>query len=315
MTGRFRILAGGAVWLVALIVVHPSPFDVEWAKALLVLAALVLVPLGLDLVPLNGQAGWPGRAWQVVNAVQPPAALLLGAAYLLPPGLVAASLAMPWLVTTGLIALLGLWRVSRRGLRSLGELCMDAGWIYLVVGGAWTVSDRLGFRPLEFSPVIVLLTAIHFHYAGFALPLITGLAVQRVEGWLSRLAGVGVIAGVPAVAVGITALQMQWGSLFECLAAWLLAAAGILTSWLHLRLALDPAWPRVVRSLWIVSALSLAGSMVLAAMYGSRFFMPTSWLDIPWMRALHGTANAFGFALAGLLAWTLAKGYSSREFV
>jgi hypothetical protein len=47
--------------------------------------------------------------------------------------------------------------------------------------------------------------------------------------------------------------------------------------------------------------------MALAALYGSRAFLPVSWLDIPWMRALHGTANAFGFALAGLLGWWLRR--------
>jgi hypothetical protein len=49
--------------------------------------------------------------------------------------------------------------------------------------------------------------------------------------------------------------------------------------------------------------------MALAALYGSRFFVSVPWLDIPWMRALHGTTNSLGFALAGLLAWTLAAGH------
>ena len=27
------------------------------------------------------------------------------------------------------------------------------------------------------------------------------------------------------------------------------------------------------------------------------------WLDVPWMRAVHGTVNAVGFGLGGVLAW------------
>lgn len=46
---------------------------------------------------------------------------------------------------------------------------------------------------------------------------------------------------------------------------------------------------------------------MLAAIYGSRFYVPMPWLDIPWMRAVHGTANALGFGLAGLLAWAMAR--------
>jgi YndJ-like protein len=180
--------------------------------------------------------------------------------------------------------------------------------IYLAIGGAWAVSDRLGFRPLDFDPVIVLLTAIHFHYAGFALPLVTGLAARRLDGGTARLAAAGVIAGVPLVAIGITSTQLKAGPLIESLAAWVLAAAGILTASLHLRLAFAPGRP-LVRCLWAVAAVSLAGSMVLAAMYGSRFYIALSWLDIPWMRAFHGTANALGFGLAGLLAWVMARGF------
>jgi hypothetical protein len=126
------------------------------------------------------------------------------------------------------------------------------------------VSDRFGFRPLDFDPVIVLLTAIHFHYAGFALPLVTGLAARRLDSGTARLAAAGVIAGVPLVAIGITSTQLKAGPLIESLAAWVLAAAGILTASLHLRLAFGPGRP-LVRFLWAVAAVSLVGSMVLAA--------------------------------------------------
>jgi hypothetical protein len=55
-----------------------------------------------------------------------------------------------------------------------------------------------------------------------------------------------------------------------------------------------------------VAAVSLAASMLFSALYGSRFFLPLSWLDLPWMRALHGTANALGFGLVGVVAWSAA---------
>ena len=46
--------------------------------------------------------------------------------------------------------------------------------------------------------------------------------------------------------------------------------------------------------------------MVLSTLYGLRFFDVLPGLDIPWMRALHGTGNALGFALPALMAWTQA---------
>jgi YndJ-like protein len=131
--------------------------------------------------------------------------------------------------------------------------------------------------------------------------------MRRVAGWAATLAGAGVIAGVPLVAAGITVGQLGFGPHLECLSAWILAAAGLLTAWLHLDLARRSDRPPLTRILWAVSAVSLAAGMVLAALYGSRYYAPTRWLDIPWMRLLHGTANALGFALLGLSGWTLAE--------
>jgi hypothetical protein len=282
---------------------RPSPFDPAWARLLLLLAPLVLVPLGLRLA--RGDDTTDARLWQAAHIVQLPAAVLLGVAFLLPQGLPAGILALPWLALTGLLVLLGVRRIGRHGFGPLDALCVNAALVFMAVGGGWAVLQRLGERPLGFEAVIVLLTAIHFHYAGFVLPLLAGLAIRDLGGRTSRLAGVGVLAGVPLVALGITATQLQLGRLPESLAAWVLALAGVLVALLHARLAQQRSRHALIRILWALSALSLAASMALAALYGARFHAPLGWLDIPWMRALHGTANALGFALPGLLGWTL----------
>jgi hypothetical protein len=249
----------------------------------------------------------------VAVLLQLPCALLLGVAFLLPRGMLAAALSLPWSATTGLLALLGLLRLWEHRRDSLPELCVGLGLVYISIGGLWAVLDRWGARPLQFEPVIVLLTAIHFHYAGFALPVLTGLAMRQVEGPLPRLAGVGVGVAVPLVAVGITATQLNWGPFLECASACLLASAGVLAACLYIQLARQPSWPPLVRGLWAVSSASLTGSMVLAAAYGVRFYVSIPALDIPWMRAWHGTANALGFALAGLMGWMLAERCLGRQ--
>ncbi len=108
------------------------------------------------------------------------------------------------------------------------------------------------------------------------------------------------------VAVGITSTQVAAWRWIESVAALVMATSGMLSAWLHLRLALQRVWPARVRILWAISAISLFASMTLAAIYGLRFYLPLMGLDIPWMRALHGTANAIGFGLASLLAWSMA---------
>lgn len=310
-----RALVGGALWLGFVLLERPGPFDPGWIATLLLLAPLVLVPLGTGLVERGdwepaARGAKASRSLHLARALQLPAAALLAAAYLLRQGPAAAILALPWLAVTGIIALAGLLRLRERGLRAPlrgGGLALGAGLVYLVVGAAWAVSDRLGFRPLDFPAVIVLLTAVHFHYAGFVLPIVTGLAAGRTGGRVAAVATLGVVAGVPLVAVGITTTQLGLGPWIEALAAWTVAGAGALVAWLHLRLAFRPSHPPLARVLWTVAALSLLAGMALGALYGSRFHLPqVRPLDIAWMQALHGAANALGFATAGLLAWWVA---------
>lgn len=171
----------------------------------------------------------------------------------------------------------------------------------------WTLLSRFGVRPLAFSPDIVFLTAIHFHYAGFILPMLTGLAARAISGVMARLATIGVIAGVPLVAIGITATQLGFGLRLESLAATLTALAGLLTAGLQLRLSTRSGPPLPARVLWASSACALAVGMTLAALYGLRAYWHFPWLSIPWMQAVHGSVNALGFSLMGTVSWHLAR--------
>lgn len=321
---RARTTAGAALWVAFLVIIRPGPFDPGWIPALLLLAPLVLVPLGLGLVeraegiPQRRASGdiWPDPAGilDLAGRLQLPAAGLLALSHLLRQGALAAVLALPWLGVAGLVAAAGLLRIrSRRG-RPLSALVMDAALVYLVVGATWAVADRLGFRPLDFPAVIVVLTAVHFHYAGFVLPIVTALAMRRVPGRTATLAGIGVVAGVPLVAVGITSTQLGLGPGVEALAAWVMATAGVLVAGLHVRLAARTDLPGVPRALWGLAGAALMGSMVLAALYGARFHLPgVRGLDIAWMQALHGAANAVGFGLSALLGWAGAEGLGSQD--
>lgn len=287
---------GTTVWAAALFVLQP-----DWAAALLLLAPLALTPLALALhlpaaewssLPLLGRAGVAGQL---------PAAVLLACAFLLPPGLRAGLLAAPWFAVTCLIAGYGLHRLRQRGRASPEEMIGDLGMVYLAVGGGWVLLSRAGLPPLGFGEPIVLLTGVHFHYAGFLLPILTGLAGLKLHGGTARLAAAAVGAGVPLVALGITLSPhgirfVEWG------ASWFLAAAGLLVTLLQLRLAFRARQP-LARGLFAASGLALAAGMVLAAVYALGVYWGREWLTIPDMLPWHGALNALGFAVPGLLAW------------
>jgi hypothetical protein len=290
-------ILGGLGWLIAL-TAGPS-----WERVLFLLAPLVVVPLGLALIARDdvGRSSW---SWRVALWIQLLAALTLLGGFVLPQGFLAAMLSLPWLGLTLLAALAGTLRVFRRGLLPLHELAIDTSLLYLAVGGGWAVLSRAGLQPMGFSSLIVLLTAVHFHYAGFVLPLLTGMAGRVLRSRETDIAAIGVIVGVPLVAVGINLTQLGYRD-FEPWAAWFLGAAGMLVALVHLRLA----WGTVFaarRWLFASAGVSLLTAMVLAAVYAWGRWTGLPWLDIPEMLPCHGAVNAFGFALAGLLGWNLA---------
>jgi hypothetical protein len=295
-----RLIAGAVIWLIVLIGLRPSLMEPLWAVILLLLAALLLVPLALLLIESTDIA-------KMVTFLQFPAAVSLTAAFLLPDGWPASLLALPWLAVTAVLALAGLRRLQKRGLKPWAALAVDAGLIYLPVGAIWALLARMGVRPLGFSDDIVMLTAVHFHYAGFLLPVLCGLAAERKAGRTATAAVLGVVIGVPLTAVGITLSQVGVGAGVETGSAWITAAAGLLTAGLYVRLAADARYKTAGRVLWTVTAVSLTTGMFLAALYGSRQLLPLEWLTIPWMRALHGTVNSLGFALSALLAWKIQQ--------
>lgn len=304
-----RVWLGSVAWLGVVVLTVPHVLHLAWAYAMLLIAALVLVPLVLDLVDDPDEFAFAAQLFRAARWLQLPAALLLVFAFVQPAGLMSLACAAPWIVFTGLSAATGAVRIIRRGIAPLSLLCRDAGLAFLAVGGGWLFCDRLGLRPLGFSADIVLLTAIHFHFAGLILPIITGRALAYFSSYrFAAVIGYGVLSGVPLVAVGITATQLGSGHGIELFSTAWLASATMAVAALHLVLAAQRRWPMGSRVLWAVAGCALFFSMSLAVLYAARpYVMPIVWLDIPWMRALHGTANVFGFALAAVLAWRWAE--------
>jgi hypothetical protein len=313
--GNRSALIGGILWLVSLAWLRPSLLHELWGVALLLLAVLVIVPLSLRLMlsqvtestePQQNEMVW---AWWLQKAAvwQLPAAVALMLSFALPEGHFAGALTLPWLLMLALISVAGIKRAQHSAWRDPAHLCICGGMIYLSVGGIWAAFARAGMRPLGFDSAIVLLTAIHFHYAGFVLPLLTGMAAKIAAKITDRKIADSavwlVLSGVPLTALGITITQVSATRFPETIAAVMTATGGMMTAILYLKLATLRGYATTVRMLWVVTGLALIFSMTLAMLYGLRAHLPIVWLDIPLMRALHGTANAAGFALSGIASW------------
>ena len=271
---------------------------------LLMLALLLIVPLGLRLMPFVGPRS--RQALTVARIVQPFGAASAVVSFLFTPGWAAGVIALGWLLTCAVASLAGLVElIERRSLRPV-HVVPAAAVAYLSVGAGWLVLSRAGLRPEGFSHEIVELTGVHFHYAGFAATLMAGLTMGalRDRGRLATFATLGamlVVIGVPITAAGIatgSGLLTVVGPIL--LGAGVLSIAGLVGLAIAPRVQLGPA-----RWLLWVSAAGVVVPMLLGVDYAISRVFPVPALDLRAMALIHGDLNALVFSLCGLLGWTL----------
>jgi hypothetical protein len=156
---------------------------------------------------------------------------------------------------------------------------------------------------MGFGDTIVLLTAVHFHFAGFAAPLLAGLTGRHIAPKTSvmlTIAVVGVISGTPLVAAGITGSPAV-----ALLGAAVITVGLVLLAVVSMAYVLPTIRSTIVRVLLLISALAVVPAMMLACAYAYGIVFNQLIIDIPQMAMTHGLANAFGFSLCGLTAWTI----------
>jgi hypothetical protein len=292
----FRVLGHVGSWLLACMMWARSGYDHQWVFVLLTFAAFFLMPIGDAL--LADKRVLPERQVTPFFIL-----LFLILALLQTPSLNAALYSTPWLLIRTILAMQALWRWNKHRSLVPANLCLLAAATFPAVGAAWLVAFCAGWMPFGFDALIVLLTAAHFHHAGFTLPLIAGLMARDRPGRWTSGTCIAVLAGVPLVAAGITCTHFGWLPWVEPLGVTLLVLGAVGVALSQIRLGLESApsgWPRMA---FLFSGTSLLIAMLLAFGFGLRYLFPSLALPMPQMWAIHGSLNAFGFGLFGLLAW------------
>ncbi|MEX0717071.1 MAG: YndJ family transporter [Planctomycetaceae bacterium] len=309
------ILAGLAAWGAAC-----ALWSMDLAEAFLLFAPLVIVPLGLRLIDDEGTIDLTAREIsarmiRTAKRLQLPAAILLACGFAAPPGAVAGWSAVPWLAFTLLCAVAGGLRLlDPSRLRRADRWMIDAALVLIAVGGVNTFAYRGGIAVGDFPEGIILLTGVHFHYAGFALPLLTARAIAARPGRFATATSLAVVATIVLVGVGIT-----FSPALELAASLGLIAACVSVAGLQFVAADDVRSP-LAWTLLMISALALVAGMSVAGVYAIGEYRFSTGLDpgpkpidIPAMIPLHGALNGLGFSLCGLLAWNLHRGTRSIE--
>lgn len=286
-----RLGIGLIVWLVAW-PIGRWPLEV----AILLFAPLVIVPLARPWLR-QGQLGWQAQLHSWIDWLELPAALSLVASFtFFERGWIAGLCACPWAIVTVLLAITGIVRAIRDRSRWFADFGFIAATLMIPVGGYWAIASRMGWQPGGFSDVIVMLSGVHFHYAAFALPILSNVFAGPRSDWFAHASMIGASVGVPLVGLGINTFAS-----LEIVAVIFLVTCCVAVAIQEFRWTANLATPRA-KLLAAVSAISLVSGMMLAGVFGMAEFLETTWVNIPTMIASHGVANAFGFTLCGLLA-------------
>ncbi|MGI8609171.1 MAG: YndJ family transporter [Candidatus Dormibacteria bacterium] len=270
---------------------------------LLALAPVAVVPLALRLITLEGPTARRLVRFSVV--AQPVGALAAVASLVVAPGALAGALAAIWLAVCVPASVGGLVEFLGGGFRRPASIVAAAGLGYLSVGASWLVISRLGLRPLNFPGVIVLLTAVHFHYTGLAAAALAQQVILagRVDSrkrFVASLAAAALVVGSPITAAGFTLASGPLQVVGVALIAGSVMVLATVTLLLSRTMGGTPA-------VWLVrlSAASVFLPMPLAVDYTLAKLVPIPALSIDGMAAVHGTVNALVFCLCGLAGWLL----------
>ncbi|MFD2705987.1 YndJ family protein [Salibacterium lacus] len=289
------LLPGAFSLLFWSIIVQPDLIEAALAAAFFLVVPAVLYVSTVSL-PGRTRLCWFGAAWSGALSM------------MMETGITAMVFAVVWFLFTGYIAWKGLSRLMTRGTAPLEETVVDAGFVYVAIGGAWLVLSRAGTAPLlPYTEVIVDLTAVHFHYAAFLLPVLTGLLGRRryyreVSGrpLLYRILAAGITAGpiltavavdqgppLEAVLVGMYVVFLYW------FAGWSIKEAFSM-----------PLFSKITIT---ISSVILIGTMTLSILYSTGRAAGYQVIGIAGMIPWHGAWNAFAFSILALIGWALVS--------
>jgi hypothetical protein len=228
--------------------------------------------------------------------------VLVAVSFLIPPGTIAALLALPWMLLTLLVAVCGWMRVAHDKLSDAAHSCFNAALLLLPVGGIGLIQSRFGSTPLGFHEPWVLLVAVHFHYAAFLAPILVGaLGQTRTPSPAFTATATGIIAGSPLMAAGFV-IHVPW---LRAVAAFVLGASLVAYSLLVFQ-TLPSIRSGLAKAFLIASAGSIVIGMWFAIVFTLGDLTGRDWISIPQMARTHGFLNGFGFSLCGLIGWNLA---------
>lgn len=303
-------LVGSLIWIAVAFAVRAGQLELFAIELFLALAFLALVPLVFRVLAPHVEAG--DTLYTAIVIVQLPAAIAATIGLSQPTETtLAVVLVLPWTALTVAMGLLGLRRLRRRGLKPLPALAIDVALLYAAVGGAFLAFYALGVG-LGFDSITVLLTVVHYHFAGLVLLVVLGLSARQLAPGDDRLpttragktftVAIGTtIVGIAAVAVGIASHPA-----IELVAVLVLVGGIVLGAVATLRWVL-PTVPPIVAAFLGIAWIAVAAGALLGLAAVTTGFLDGHSLSLSTMVRWHGMLNGILFGAAGLIAFRLQE--------
>jgi hypothetical protein len=263
---------------------------VHAVEAFVLFSILVLIPLSFDFIEQRDRCRQKFLMGILVEWMYPIAAasamLALVFNHIVFAGV--------WWGFTGLVALLGARRLLERGWRPIGESSIDIALMYLFLGGFWFFAYAADWEVAGFSGIIVLLTAIHFHYSAYFLPIFVGLVNRKVQ--------VGAMTFIVMISPMTVAIGITYSTTIELMAVSVYLVALFTYSY---RIWTISFVEKSAKWLLRVSASFLLLTITFSLLYAFGTFRGKIILTIGEMIWIHGAANAFMVILLGVVGWRI----------
>ncbi|WOO45291.1 YndJ family protein [Bacillus subtilis] len=269
--------------------------DISVAEALVLLSILFFVP---GIFPFVFRQS-PVRAAQFMEygLIQwyPAAAFFAVLALVTEVG----GFALIWWMYTVFIALYAILRLWETKIHRIEETSVLFGLIYLAGGGFWFFAYAAHLQIMQFGPLIILLTAVHFHYSAFLIPIFNGLLGRTIRkhrmlySWITCV----ILLSPLLIALGIT-----YSKTLDVIAVSIYMAA----IYLHAFLVFTAAFRTKTGTFLIrLSSAVLMITIAFSMIYSFGVFRQEVTLTINQMIWIHGFVNAFGVILPALIGWRI----------
>ncbi|HHT7235721.1 TPA: YndJ family protein [Bacillus cereus] len=274
----------------------------EWSnvnpvEAIILLSILLFIPMSFCMIDKKKRNGSYVLFYKFVSFLYPIAAISAMLAFVTNHYF----FALLWFAYTGIIALFGVSRLLERGWKPIEETAIDSAFIYLFLGGFWFFASLAKVSIMHFSSDIVLLTAAHFHYSAFLLPLSAGLIGRKRE---KRSKVYDAIMFIIVISPMTVAIGITYSRIFEFFAVFIYLCAIYGYGVYMWRTKFNTISAKV---LLVLSSSTLMVTIMFSLIYSYGNFKQVMTITIAQMVWIHGVVNGIGVALPAFLGWMIEK--------